>query len=734
MSLVNPQPPLENADDTSIEKDNDVGEFWLRIARQSYESSSEWVDANLRYQWEKSLSLFNSKHPSGSKYHSSAYDKRSKLFRPKTRMAVRNLQAAMAIAFFSNEDVVSIQPRNPNEPQQAAAAIVAQSLIQYRLTNTIPWFQTMSSALQDAAVQGVCVSHQYWDFEEQEQTYTEVDDNNNPLIDGEGNSTQIKQKTALLDRPAIELISPENFRIDPASDWADPVGSTPYIIHLIPMYVQDVLEKMENGEWNKLTVEQLLSTSTSEDDNTTRLVRDEPRMDPLDTDAGFGEIQDHKIVWVHKVIINKEGTDWCYFTAGVDYMLTESKPLREMFPWLRPGERPYVMGAINLEAHKLYPSGTVEMTQELQAAANDIWNQRFDNVRLAMNKRYHIRRDRNIDLDALFRSVPGGAVEMDDPDTDVRVIETRDVTASAYAEQDRINMDFDELQGNFSTSTVQGSRNLNETVGGMALLAGNSSTITEYSLRTFSETWVERVLKQIVRLEQYYETDEVVLAVAGEMAASKLGFKIDDNLDSLLREEVLLKVNVGLNATNPLTKVQNLMAAIATLSNIPGVAERLNLPEIAKEVFGQLGFKDGSRFVSFKEDPRLEQLNKQLQELQAILESDQHKIQGRMRVEQMKQEVNLQTASMKSATDLRIAQIKAQLEYIDLQLKKVDVKTRKDELILQREALINQIADQEIERQAEIAENAIDGAEMTQEGPVGVMARDDYNMVPYAVG
>jgi len=649
-------------------------------------------------------------------------------------MAVRNLQAAMAIAFFSNEDVVSIQPRNPNEPQQAAAAIVTQSLIQYRLTNTIPWFQTMSSALQDAAVQGVCVSHQYWDFEEQEQTYTEVDDNNNPLIDGEGNSTQIKQKTALLDRPAIELISPENFRIDPASDWADPVGSTPYIIHLIPMYVQDVLEKMENGEWNKLTVEQLLSTSTSEDDNTTRLVRDEPRMDPLDTDAGFGEIQDHKIVWVHKVIINKEGTDWCYFTAGVDYMLTESKPLREMFPWLRPGERPYVMGAINLEAHKLYPSGTVEMTQELQAAANDIWNQRFDNVRLAMNKRYHIRRDRNIDLDALFRSVPGGAVEMDDPDTDVRVIETRDVTASAYAEQDRINMDFDELQGNFSTSTVQGSRNLNETVGGMALLAGNSSTITEYSLRTFSETWVERVLKQIVRLEQYYETDEVVLAVAGEMAASKLGFKIDDNLDSLLREEVLLKVNVGLNATNPLTKVQNLMAAIATLSNIPGVAERLNLPEIAKEVFGQLGFKDGSRFVSFKEDPRLEQLNKQLQELQAILESDQHKIQGRMRVEQMKQEVNLQTASMKSATDLRIAQIKAQLEYIDLQLKKVDVKTRKDELILQREALINQIADQEIERQAEIAENAIDGAEMTQEGPVGVMARDDYNMVPYAVG
>jgi len=204
-------------------------------------------------------------------------------------------------------------------------------------------------------------------------------------------------------------------------------------------------------------------------------------------------------------------------------MLTEPKLLQEMYPWLRSGERPYVMG---------YTS-TVELTQELQAAANDIWNQRFDNVRLAMNKRYHIRRDRNIDLDALFRSVPGGAVEMDDPDTDVRVIDTKDVTSSAYAEQDRINMDFDELQGNFSTSTVQGARSLNETVGGMSLMASNSGTVTEYVLRTFSETWVERALKQLLRLEQYYETDEVILELAGD-AASQINEQFQGSVDDLL--------------------------------------------------------------------------------------------------------------------------------------------------------------------------------------------------------
>ena len=135
MSLMNPQPPLnvgidsvnKLADETPKENE------WLRIARQIYEGSTDYLDANLRFQWEKSLSLFNSNHPPGSKYNTGAYEKRSKFFRPKTRTAVRNLQAAMSVAFFTNEDVVSIEPANPNDEMQSAAAIVAQSIMQYRL-------------------------------------------------------------------------------------------------------------------------------------------------------------------------------------------------------------------------------------------------------------------------------------------------------------------------------------------------------------------------------------------------------------------------------------------------------------------------------------------------------------------------------------------------------------------------------------------------------------------------
>jgi hypothetical protein len=633
----------------------------------------------------------------------------------------------MTVAFFTNEDVVSIEPANPNDPLQAAGAIVAQSVMQYRLTNTIPWFQTMTAALQDAAVQGICISHQYWDFQENKESYIEVDGENNPITNESGEPEIHEQISSIKDTPVIELISPENIRIDPAADWADPLKSTPYIVHLIPMYLQDIRGKIDSGEWLEVTDQELLSTSDgNETDNATRLVRDEPRMDPKENETNSSDLKDFWIIWVHKNIVKVEGVDYCYYTAGSDYMLTDPTPLKEMYPWLRDEERPYVMGYVNLEAHKVYPSGTVELTEELQAAANDIWNQRFDNVKLAMNKRYHIRRDRNIDLDSLFRSVPGGAVEMDDPDTDVRIIETRDVTGSAYAEQDRINMDFDELQGNFSTSTVQGARNLNETVGGMNLLAGNSSTIAEYVLRTFSETWVEKTLKQLLRLEQFYETNPIILAVAGQEAGDVMPqFNTDEVMDELLRQDVLLKVNVGLNATDPMKRVTNLLFGVNALAQFPGVAERINLPEITKEIFGQLGYKDGSRFINTQEsNPEMEALQQQLQELQTIIETDQQKTQGRIQIEQVKSEGDKEVAQIRAQSDIEKELIGQQTDIREAEIRHQDSVTKRGELLLQKEALLSEMSEKDMERELELQAS----------GKSGVIERGRFNKIPYAVG
>jgi hypothetical protein len=468
-----------------------------------------------------------------------------------------------------------------------------------------------------------------------------------------------------------------------------------------------------------------LLSAASEEDDTLRLTREDPRSDPLEDE--FETIEEFRIVWIHKNIIKKEGEDYIYYTAGTDYILTKPKPLLEECPWLRDGERPYAMGKMNIESHRLYPSSAVELTEELQAATNDILNQRFDNIKLAMNKRYHIRRDRNIDLDALFRSVPGGAVEMDDPDNDVRVVETRDVTGSAYAEQDRINYDFDEMQGNFSTSTVQSSRNMNETVGGMQMLQGNNNIITEFVLRTFGETWVEPTLKQLLRLEQYYETDQVIMSLTGqENYAGK-----DNLIDELLRHDVILKVNVGMNATDPVARVQNLVYAVSNIFQLPGMAGSINTQEVAKEIFGHLGFGDGQRFLAeSSEDPQIAELQQQIQQLQSILEKDQVKMQGRFQIEQLKQQAALREAQIRAQTAIAKEQMAMEknagalaIKQNEAIIKQQDADTRRAELMLQRDALINQIINQQT--------SVVDKDNVSK---TGTMARDKYNQVPYSVG
>ena len=94
---------------------------------------------------------------------------------------------------------------------------------------------------------------------------------------------------------------------------------------------------------------------------------------------------------------------------------------------------------------------------------------------------------KRVDLRSLVRNIPSSVTLMDDPEKDVQVQETQDVTSSAYAEQDRLNRDFDDVAGAFSGSSVQSNRNLNETVGGMNLLTSAAKKVENYQLRT----WIE---------------------------------------------------------------------------------------------------------------------------------------------------------------------------------------------------------------------------------------------------
>jgi hypothetical protein len=557
-------------------QDSEQAIDWLQLSKDAYHSSKPYLDAFLRPQWEKNIRQWQGKHRVDSKYESDQYG-RTKLFRPRTRAVIRKNEAAAAVAYFSTQDVVNISATNDNDPLDQLTADIANELLNQRLTKTIPWFQTVIGAFQTAQIYGEVISYQYWD----------------------------KKK----DQPCIDLIAPENFRIDPASDWIDPIGTSPYLIHLIPMYVMDV---KEYDGWNTPD-EKAMQSAAKEDNDPTRLTREK-----TDTKSDNDNIiTAYSVVWVRRYVIKKGGMDWVFYTLGDNFMLSDPMPLQEAY-W--HGERPYVRGISILEAFTPHPSGVPELVADVQAEINDTCNLRMDNVKFALNKRYFVKKGTQVDLRSLTRNIPGSVTLMNDPATDVLVQNTPDVTSSSYQEQDRLNLDFDDLAGTFSGSSVQANRKLNETVGGMEMLSQSGNAVAEYQLKTFNETWVEPTLRQLVKLELLYESDQNILKLAGEKSElfMQQGFEVVTT--EMLQGNFTLNVNVGTGAANPELQIKQFFYGLQTLATInPDIVMSINTEEVVKEVFGKLGYKDGKRFFSFDANPQVQQLTQQIQQLQQEL-------------------------------------------------------------------------------------------------------------------
>lgn len=640
-------------------KDNINPDFAKQLARDCYDASTNWINAGKRLKWTNSLRAFQGEHPSGSKYLSSDYQYRSRIFRPKTRAMVRKGEAATAAAFFSNEDVVNITPQDDNNPMQLASAKINQQLLQYRLTKTIPWFLTLVGARQDCEVMGIAIGKCFWKYGEE---YTHTEDRpiihptlGMPLIgiDGQPITEQIDHFKKTVDHPWIDLLAPENFRFDAGADWRNPIATSPYTIELIPMYLCDVQQKIEEGEWLPVGASSLM-TSTDLDDDTTRRARELGRVPGKDNDAW--KPRQYDICWIRENIIRIGGREWQFFTlAASGELLSTPRPLAEVY---LQGIRPYVCGFIIPEAHKTYPSAKVELVRDLQTQTNDVANLRLDNVKLALNPRQFLRAGSGVDPQDARVFNPGKVVVTKNPREDIIWDRPPDTTASSYQEQDRINLDFDDLAGGTSNQSIQQAPNVYQAVGNTDALMASGTQLEEYEQRVFAETFVEPIIRQMIKMEQAYETDPVVLAIAGKEAQLYQKFGIDQITDELLQQELTIKVNVGIGATNPKNRLQNFASATQIIGGIygPVAAMGSKFEEVVKEVFSLCGYKDGERFFKQDFDP---------QQAMAAMQSGNQKgesPQDKMQIEMMKLQAKSQSDQQKAQMDLRNSQAQMQMQ------------------------------------------------------------------------
>lgn len=574
---------------------------WEQRAKDAMRFSTTYLDSNYRQKWDDSLRAFNNQHPGDSKYNSENFRKRSHLFVPVTRTVIRKNEAAACKAFFSNHDVSSIRAMNESDPKQVISAAVMKELVQYRCTHSIPWFQFLIGGLQDAQKQGACVANIEWLYKTR---------------------TDIHGKTRVAkDAPAPKLVPLENMRFDPSASWMDPFNDSPYLIELVPMYVGDVKQKMarpdpKGRQWMEYTDQEIRSENP---DDSTRMARLGQQQDPSQETRA---VSDYEVCWVQRHIHRWDGNDWHFWTLNDGKLLTEPELLEHV---VFHGKRPYVIGFAMLETHKPLPTSVPELVKPLQDAINGMENQRNDNVLLVLNKRFKVKRGTNVDTAALVRNVPGGIVSVDNME-DMEELTFPDVTMSSYQEEDRKRQAFDDLVGNFNPMQLHQAGAPREAQGTVRMLQGPASEMTEYMLQTYAITFVVEVIRHLVLLEQHYETDTVVMAIAGQKAKVLQKFGVDAVTDDMLEQELTTNVNVGMGSTDTTAMLARLVYAVREYAQIAKIAPAgINLAEILKEFMSLSGYQDGERFSTQgnAEMAKLEQVNKQL--MQMVQDLKRHK-------------------------------------------------------------------------------------------------------------
>lgn len=656
-SHFDPQPPDRSTEGTggkgtggtnALEAGAPTETDLLQIVARAQQIAKDYQQRTIERPLQRSYRAWRNEHAEESKYLGPAWRGRSRLFVPKTRSAIRKNLATTAASLFSTEDVVNITASYEDDPFQKATAATLKGVLDQRLTQAsathgIPWFIICMGGCLDGQLTGVTISKQYWEYREVPSTefetvlVPEVDEDGNAIVDEMGEPLMVEGLRPVMkvvrDRPNVELFPIENAGIDPAAPWYNPAQLGRWFFMRYPMGLADAKAMMASGEkdgWLEVDDETLLKGRAEEERAGVRRVR-EGGPDRYEEGKAPGDELD--IVWLQENFVRIAGIDYHFWSVDRHAFISKVRRTEEVYPALG-GERPYVMGVAQIDTHRVFPMSPVESWQPLQLELNDITNLRLDTLKRSIAPLAKVRKGKGVDLTAVQRrGQPDSILLLDNPD-DVTLEPTPGPSGQAYTETSITNANFDELAGVFSTSSVQQSRQLNETVGGMRLMSGSANSVSEFDLRIWVETWVEPVLRQLLHLVKNHESDERMVLVAGQKARVMQQFGYQPTLADFDYCDVTLRVNVGVGAADPMQRIAKLRMAMEMLAPMVPIMEKQGITpkmeEFIDEVMGSAGFKDGRRFFEFGERPEQQQ-NPELQKVMLEMQLEREKMQNDFR-------------------------------------------------------------------------------------------------------
>lgn len=213
--------------------------------------------------------------------------------------------------------------------------------------------------------------------------------------------------------------------------------------------------------------------------------------------------------------------------------------------------RPFVKMCIDPNNFLFHGTGLIDPLEHLQIALNDTRNQRMDNVNLILNKLFVVLKDADVNEQELV-SRPGGVIYEGTPGG-VRILETPDITASAYQEEAILQQNAQETVGvsdiiqgqvqDANSAKVEG-QVINKTARGAQIAVEQAGSRFKYYMQNVEDGLID-LGKKLYLMNQEFMTDEKIVRI-----------EAPNDYQTIQKQGLLDKIKTKLGIQQPQNKFQ----------------------------------------------------------------------------------------------------------------------------------------------------------------------------------
>jgi len=586
-------------------------------------------------------------------------------------VVIDNALAATLKPFVSADDVVSFQPRGPEDEEQAQQAT---EYVNYVFNCDNPGFIILHNWFKDALLTKVGIVKTWWeDQTRQEPRQTIVDAIGLMLArenegyqgeqdNGDGTFTVSVLETVPDGRVKVEVIPPEEFFISPFSRSID---TAPYVAHVPRNMMRADLIAMG---FDPDIVESLPASAGFRDES--------GRAEARYRDEGYGAQQAY-LGTPHK---SQELVDFREEYIRVDF---DGDGLAELRKVMRVGdvvlyneEADDILMAVLCPVpmpHKVYGVSLADQAVQEQKISTALWRQSLDNLYKANNPRPHIpnnaERQDGSTLDSLADTAPGAAVYEGN-------VPIRYEAVPFFAEKSFPMLDYVQMQTEQKTGIGRNGQGLDQnalkksgqtTATEMAMIQGGKNARVEMIARIFAETGVKRLFKMILKLLVEHQPKARMIRLRNKWVEVdpsnwnpdmdleiSVGLGVGDKAEQAAMAMGILEVQDRLAQTPFASMVteENVFAAVKRFLNASGV----------KNVDGYVTEPQEGEEKPEKPDPEMMKVQAEMQMKQAEQQAKQQEAALNLQLKQEEAAAKIMLMREDAAAKLELERAKAEAE------------------------------------------------------------------------